>query len=210
MKSRQIRPVRESLLEGTTAFDTAQPIPYTSDMLRVAVIDGQGGGIGNLVVKRLREEFKDTVEIIALGTNAAATASMMKARANKGATGENAIVWNSQRVDVIVGPLSIVLPDAMLGEVTAKMASAVVASAAKTILLPLNQEEIEIAGANKEPLPHMIEHIVSRIKEIENVDVMRPEEGKIFLKNLFGEQKVFEGQIREISLLRHKILLEKK
>jgi hypothetical protein len=169
MKSRQIRPVRESLFEGTTAFDTAQPIPYTSDMLRVAVIDGQGGGIGNLVVKRLREEFKDTVEIIALGTNAAATTSMMKARANKGATGENAIVWNSQRVDVIVGPLSIVLPDAMLGEVTAKMASAVVASAAKTILLPLNQEEIEIAGANKEPLPHMIEHIVSRIKEIEHV-----------------------------------------
>ncbi len=138
-------------------------------MLRIAVIDGQGGGIGNLIVKRLREEFKEAVEIIALGTNAAATTSMMKARANKGATGENAIVWNSQRVDVIVGPLSIVLPDAMLGEVTAKMASAVVASAAKTILLPLNQEDLEIAGVNKEPLPHMIEHIVSRIKEIEHV-----------------------------------------
>ena len=138
-------------------------------MLRIAVIDGQGGGIGNLIVKRLREEFKETVEIIALGTNAAATTSMMKARANKGATGENAIVWNSQRVDVIVGPLSVVLPDAMLGEVTAKMASAVVASGAKTILLPLNQEDLEIAGVNREPLPHMIEHIVSRIKEIEHV-----------------------------------------
>ncbi|MDA8105943.1 MAG: DUF3842 family protein [Nitrospiraceae bacterium] len=138
-------------------------------MLRIAVIDGQGGGIGNLIVKRLREEFKETVEIIALGTNAAATTSMMKARANKGATGENAIVWNSQRVDVIVGPLSIVLPDAMLGEVTAKMASAVVSSEAKTILLPLNQEDLEIAGVNREPLPHMIEHIVSRIKEIEHV-----------------------------------------
>jgi len=138
-------------------------------MLKVAVIDGQGGGIGNLIVKRLREEFKETVEIIALGTNAAATTSMMKARANKGATGENAIVWNSQRVDVIVGPLSIVLPDAMLGEVTAKMASAVVASGARTILLPLNQEDLEIAGVNKEPLPHMIEYIVSRIKEIEHV-----------------------------------------
>ncbi len=150
-------------------FDTGQPISYTSGMLRIAVIDGQGGGIGNLIVKRLREEFKEAVEIIALGTNAAATTSMMKARANKGATGENAIVWNSQRVDVIVGPLSIVLPDAMLGEVTAKMASAVVASGAKTILLPLNQEDLEIAGVNKEPLPHMIEHIVSRIKEIGHV-----------------------------------------
>jgi hypothetical protein len=138
-------------------------------MLKIAVIDGQGGGIGNLIVKRLREEFKESVEIIALGTNAAATTSMMKARANKGATGENAIIWNSQRVDVIVGPLSVVLPDAMLGEVTAKMASAVVSSGAKTILLPLNQEDLEIAGVNREPLPHMIEHIVARIKEIEHV-----------------------------------------
>ena len=133
------------------------------------MIDGQGGGIGSLIVKRLREEFKESVEIVALGTNSAATTSMMKSRANKGATGENAIVWNSERVDVIVGPLSIALSDAMLGEVTAKMASAVVSSRARTILLPLNQEEIEIAGVSKEPLPHMIEHIVARIKEIEHV-----------------------------------------
>lgn len=133
------------------------------------MIDGQGGGIGNLIVKRLREEFKDSVEIIALGTNAAATTAMMKSRANKGATGENAIVWNSGRVDVITGPLSIALPDAMLGEVTAKMASAVVSSRARTILLPLNQEEVEIAGVNKEPLPHLIEDVVTRIKEIKHV-----------------------------------------
>jgi len=138
-------------------------------MLKVAVIDGQGGGIGNLIVKRLREEFKETIEIVALGTNAAATTAMMKSRANKGATGENAIIWNSQRVDVIIGPLSIAFPDAMLGEVTAKMASAVVSSAARTILLPLNQEDIEVVGVNKEPLPHMIEHIVTKIKEIANV-----------------------------------------
>src|SRR5512134_3332787 len=111
-------------------------------MLKIAVIDGQGGGIGSLVVKRLKEEFADAVEVIALGTNAAATSAMMKSRANKGATGENAIVWNSVRVDLIVGPLSIVLPDAMLGEVTAKMASAVVSSGAKRILLPLNQEGV--------------------------------------------------------------------
>jgi 4-hydroxy-L-threonine phosphate dehydrogenase PdxA len=138
-------------------------------MLRIAVIDGQGGGIGNLIVKRLREEFKDTVEIIALGTNAAATTAMMKSRANKGATGENAIVWNSGRVDVIVGPLSVALPDAMLGEVTAKMAAAIVSSNARTILLPLNQEEIEIAGVSKEPLPHLIEHVIARIKETGHV-----------------------------------------
>jgi hypothetical protein len=138
-------------------------------MLRIAVIDGQGGGIGSLIVKRLREEFKESVEVIALGTNSAATTAMMKSRANKGATGENAIIWNAERVDMVIGPLSIVLPDAMLGEVTSKMASAIVSSRAAKMLLPLNQEGIELAGAQKEPLPHLIEHIINKIKETGNV-----------------------------------------
>ncbi|MBI5639075.1 MAG: DUF3842 family protein [Nitrospirae bacterium] len=138
-------------------------------MFKIAVIDGQGGGIGALIVKGLREQFKDGIEILALGSNAAATTAMMKARANKGATGENAIVWNSSRVDMIVGPLSVVLPDGMLGEVTAKMASAVVSSNAKKILLPLNQEGVEVTGAGKEPLPHQIDLTLSRIKETANV-----------------------------------------
>jgi hypothetical protein len=138
-------------------------------MFTVAVIDGQGGGIGNLIVKKLREEFEDRVEIIALGTNAAATTAMMKSRANKGATGENAIVWNAGRVDMIIGPLSIAFPDAMLGEVTSKMASAVVSSRARRILLPLNQEGVEIVGGNREPLPHMIDMMIAKIKETENV-----------------------------------------
>ncbi len=150
-------------------FDTCLLIPYTSTMLKVAVVDGQGGGIGSLIVKRLREEFGERIEIIALGTNAAATTAMMKSRANKGATGENAIVWNADRVDLIAGPLSIAFPDAMLGEVTAKMASAVVSSGARTVLLPLNQEGIEIAGVNKEPLPHLVELLINRIKEMEHV-----------------------------------------
>jgi NAD(P)-dependent dehydrogenase (short-subunit alcohol dehydrogenase family) len=138
-------------------------------MLKIAVIDGQGGGIGALIVKALREAFKDQVDIIALGTNAAATTSMMKSRANKGATGENAIIWNAGRVDVITGPLGISLPNAMLGEVTAAMASAIVSSEAEKVLLPLNQEGIEIVGTAKEPLPHLIEMLITRIKEIEDV-----------------------------------------
>ncbi len=138
-------------------------------MFKLAVIDGQGGGIGSLIVKRLREEFKDTIEIIALGTNSAATSAMMKSRANKGATGENAIIWNSERVDMIIGPLSITFPNAMLGEVTAKMASAIVSSKATRILLPINQEGIDIVGVKKEPLPHLIEHTITKIKEIKNV-----------------------------------------
>ncbi len=150
-------------------FDRHPPFSYTSNMFRIAVIDGQGGGIGNLVVKRLREEFGDRIEIVALGTNAAATTAMMKSRANKGATGENAIVWNSGRVDMIVGPLSIALPDAMLGEVTARMASAVVSSSARRILLPLNQEGVDIVGVGKEPLPHLVDMVIAKIKETENV-----------------------------------------
>ena len=138
-------------------------------MLKIAVIDGQGGGIGSLIVKRLKEEFSDRVEVIALGTNAAATTAMMKSRANKGATGENAIIWNSDKVDMIIGPLSIAFSNAMLGEVTGKMATAIVASPARKLLLPLNQEGIEIAGGNKEPLPHLIEQVISQIKEIGHV-----------------------------------------
>jgi len=138
-------------------------------MFKIAVIDGQGGGIGSLIVKRLKDELKDRCEIIALGTNAAATSAMMKSHANKGATGENAIIYNSDRVDMIIGPLSIALPNAMLGEVTGKMAAAIVSSPARKILLPLNQEGIDIAGVSKEPLPHLIELLLSRIKETENV-----------------------------------------
>lgn len=135
-------------------------------MLKIIVVDGQGGGIGSLIVKRLRDEFGDTIEILALGTNASATAAMMKSRANKGATGENAIIWNANRADIIIGPLSIVLPNAMLGELTPKIAEAIVASDAKKILLPLNQEGIEVIGIEKEPLPHMIEKIIEAVKRM--------------------------------------------
>jgi hypothetical protein len=137
---------------------------YTLSVLKIAVVDGQGGGMGSLIVKKLRDEFGDNVEILALGTNAAATSAMMKSRANKGATGENAIVWNANRVSIIIGPLSIVLPNAMLGELTPTMAEAITSSNAKKILLPLNQEGIEVIGVEKEPLPHLIEKIIETVR----------------------------------------------
>jgi len=133
---------------------------------RIAVVDGQGGGIGSLIVRRLRDEFGETIEILALGTNAAATTAMMKSRANKGATGENAIVWNAGRVDMITGPLSIVLPNAMLGEMTPRMAEVIASSDAKKILLALNQEGIDVIGVEKEPLPHMIDKIVESVRQV--------------------------------------------
>ncbi|MGB9716102.1 MAG: DUF3842 family protein [Thermodesulfovibrionales bacterium] len=134
-------------------------------MLKLVVVDGQGGGIGSLIVKRLRDEFGDSIEVLALGTNATATSAMMKSRADKGATGENAIVLNAGRADILIGPLSIVLPNAMLGELTPKMAEAIVLSKAKKFLLPLNQEGVNIIGVNKEPLPHLIEKIIEVVKQ---------------------------------------------
>ncbi|MDI6890428.1 MAG: DUF3842 family protein [Thermodesulfovibrionales bacterium] len=133
-------------------------------MLKIAVVDGQGGGIGSLIVKRLRDEFGDSIEILALGTNAFATSVMMKSRANKGASGENAIVLNAKRADILIGPLSIVLPNAMLGELTPEMAEAIVLSSAKKFLLPLNQEGVNVIGVEKEPLPHMIEKIIENVR----------------------------------------------
>jgi|SRR5208337_2146761 len=135
-------------------------------MVRIAVIDGQGGGIGSLIIKRLKEELGDKIEVLALGTNSTATMAMMKARANKGATGENAIQWNVGKVEIITGPLSIMLANAMMGELTPKVAEAIASSSAKKFLLPLNQEDVQVVGVIKEPLPHLIAKLVERIKEL--------------------------------------------
>jgi hypothetical protein len=141
------------------------------ETLRICVIDGQGGGIGAVVIRRLKEEFSEEVEVLALGTNAIATAQMMKAGANRGATGENAIMVSSRGADVIIGPIGIVLTDAMMGEVTPTMAAAVASSPARKFLLPLTQENVEVVGVKHEPLPHLVEQIVTvRLREmIDNV-----------------------------------------
>ncbi len=132
--------------------------------MKVAVVDGQGGGIGSLIVKRLREEFGDEIEIFALGTNSSATSAMMKARANRGATGENAIIFNSDRVDFILGPLSILVANGMLGELTPLMAETLSSSRARKVLLPLNQEGIDVIGIEKEPLPHLVEKAIDLLR----------------------------------------------
>jgi hypothetical protein len=127
---------------------------------RVCVIDGQGGGIGSAIIKKLKESFGETIEIIALGTNAIATAQMLKAKANRGASGENAIVQTTETADIIIGTIGIVMAHAMMGEVTPKMAEAVAGSPAKKLLIPLTQEHIEIIGIPSIPLPHLIEALV--------------------------------------------------
>lgn len=132
----------------------------TSDIRRICVIDGQGGGIGSAVIKKLKDLFGETVEIIALGTNAIATAQMLKAKANKGASGENAIVRTTRSVDVIIGTIGIIMAHAMMGEVTPKMAEAVATSPAKKLLIPLSHENVEIVGMSSMPLPHLIEALI--------------------------------------------------
>ena len=138
--------------------------------MKIMVMDGQGGGIGAAVIKGLREAVGNYLEILALGTNSIATSRMMKAGANKGGTGENAIVQTCRRADVIIGPLSILMANSMMGEVTQEMAAAVGSSEAKKIFIPLMQEHVVIIGVSGEPLPHLVGQVVEMIKEM-NKDV---------------------------------------
>jgi len=140
--------------------------------MRICVIDGQGGGIGSAIIKKLKEVFDESVEIIALGTNAIATAQMLKARANRGASGENAIIRMVSQTDLVVAPIGIVMAHAMMGEVTPRIAEAVAACPAKKFLIPLTQEKVEIVGLPPTPLPPLIETLIKKhLKELISEDV---------------------------------------
>jgi hypothetical protein len=129
-------------------------------MKRIGVIDGQGGGIGSAIIKKLKDVFEENIDITALGTNAIATAQMLKAHANRGASGENAIVQTAPKLDVIIGSIGIIMAHAMMGELTPRMAESIAASPARKLLLPLTQEHIEIVGTSSVPLPHLIEALI--------------------------------------------------
>jgi hypothetical protein len=134
---------------------------------RVGIIDGQGGGIGATVIRYLKEAYGESIELIALGSNAIAAAQMLKAGANRAASGENAIVRTSRMVDVIIGPIGISWANAMLGEITPSMAEAVMSSPAPKILLPLSQEAVVLVGVSIEPLPHLVQQLVhQKFKEV--------------------------------------------
>jgi len=130
------------------------------NMKKICIIDGQGGGIGSAIIKRIKARYGEAIEVIALGTNAIATAQMLKARANKGASGSNAIVQTVKKADVIIGPVGIIMAHAMMGEVTPEMAEAVCLSEAKKVLLPLTQENIAIVGVAGLPLPLLVDELI--------------------------------------------------
>ncbi len=132
--------------------------------MRIAVIEGQGGGIGRIIVEKLRKELGSNCTIIALGTNSIATSAMLKAGANEGATGENAIIQTARKVDLILGSVAILAANAFLGELTPPMAEAIASADAYKILLPLNRYNIEIACTTDEPLPLQVDFLIERVR----------------------------------------------
>ncbi|MCB8818261.1 DUF3842 family protein [Desulfosporosinus shakirovi] len=132
--------------------------------MRIAVIDGQGGGIGKHIVEQLRKKIPE-LNILALGTNALATGAMLRAGATEGASGESAICYNVERVDIIVGSVAIMMVYGLLGEITASMATAISASKAEKLLLPIQRGNIQLVGFPRIPLPHQIEALVAVVEE---------------------------------------------
>ncbi len=133
--------------------------------MRIAVIDGQGGGIGKNLILSLKEKIPAEITLIALGTNALATSAMIKAGADEGATGENAIAFTAPRMDLIVGPIGIVIANSMLGEFTPKMAEAVGSSPCRKILIPVQKCSATIAGSENKPLQVLIDDLVERVRQ---------------------------------------------
>ncbi len=134
--------------------------------MKIAVIDGQGGGVGKSLVTGLKEHYDTDIEIIALGTNATATSTMLKAGADTGATGENAIVFTAGKVDLITGPIGIIIANSMLGELTPVMARAVGESPCEKVLIPIHKCRITIAGNESMPMQILIGDAIKQIGKL--------------------------------------------
>ncbi len=135
-----------------------------NNKVKVAVVDGKGGGIGKALIERIKKEGLN-IELIALGTNSSATTNMLKGGADEAATGENAIIYNSMRVDVILGVIAIIQANSMMGELTPDMAMAIGESDALKILIPTNRCNIKIAMSEEFNLQQSIEYSIIRLKE---------------------------------------------
>ncbi len=132
--------------------------------MRVAVVDGQGGGIGRAIVERIKKDLPE-VEVTALGTNSAATGQMLRAGADNGATGENAIVHNMEHVDVVMGVIGILNANAMMGELSPAMALAIGSSHTYKILLPINRCHIHVVSVEDIPLSVHLDNAVKALRE---------------------------------------------
>lgn len=133
--------------------------------MNVLIIDGQGGQLGGQIIKAVKGNFSD-VNIMAVGTNATATATMLKSGANQAATGENPVLVACRRADIIVGPIGIVIADSLFGEITPGMAVAVGQADAVRILLPVNKCDNLVAGIVNVSVAEIIEDVIQKMKEI--------------------------------------------
>ncbi|MEE0286549.1 MAG: DUF3842 family protein [Faecalibacterium prausnitzii] len=132
---------------------------------KVLVIDGQGGGLGRQLVSALAAACPEA-ELTAVGTNSLAANAMLKAGASRAATGENAVVVNCRRADIIVGPIGIVIADALLGEITPAMAAAVCQSGARRVLVPINHCENYVVGVPDQPVSQLVAAAAQKVKEL--------------------------------------------
>ncbi|HID64325.1 MAG TPA: DUF3842 family protein [Anaerolineae bacterium] len=134
--------------------------------LTIAVVDGMGGGIGTQIVTQIRKELPLDVEIIALGTNAIATDRMMRAKANRGASGENAIRVSINSADFIIAPIGVVVPHSMMGEITPPIAEAVATARGHKLFLPINQPHFEIVGIEWKALTKQISQAIDTVRRM--------------------------------------------
>ena len=129
---------------------------------KILVIDGQGGQLGSQIVKALLAKFPG-VEITSIGTNAVATAAMLKAGASMAATGENPVIVACRKADIIIGPIGIVIADSLMGEVTPAMAVAIAQADAVRILIPMNKCENLVAGVSNLSTSVLIQDAIAKV-----------------------------------------------
>ena len=132
--------------------------------MKILVIDGMGGGIGKSIIEHIKDQLNG-IEITAVGTNSAATSAMIKAGATRGATGENAIIYNCGKADFIIGAIGIIFANSLHGEISPKMAAAVSSSSAHKILLPIEKCNVTVLGVTEKPIQSYMNEIVKKIKE---------------------------------------------
>ena len=133
--------------------------------MEILVVDGQGGRIGQQLVRAILSQFPGA-QVHGVGTNSMATAALIKAGAAQAATGENALKVACRTADVILGPAGIVIADALLGEISPAMAAAVGQSRAKKILVPMNQCDILVAGVEDLPVSRLLERAVDQLAQV--------------------------------------------
>lgn len=133
--------------------------------MKILIIDGQGGKMGKMLVEQLKQNLPE-VKVTALGTNSIATAAMIKAGADFGATGENPVVFNCTDADIIIGPLGIIIANSLLGEITPKMALAIGQSKAQKILIPINRCNSTVVGVKELPFSEYVRLAIQQVKQI--------------------------------------------